>query len=144
MSIFKEFREFISRGNVIDLAVGIVIGASFNAIVDALVKGILMPLVGLLTGGINFADKKIVIRPAEVVNGREIPENALYYGQVIQAIISFVIVALAVFLLIKAINRLRRLTEKQNQEAEAQTPPSPAPEVILLEEIRDLIKNFKN
>ncbi|MCX7649641.1 MAG: large-conductance mechanosensitive channel protein MscL [Flavobacteriales bacterium] len=140
MSIFKEFREFISRGNVIDLAVGIVIGASFNAIVDALVKGILMPLVGLLTGGINFADKKIVIRPAEVVNGREIPENALYYGQVIQAIISFVIVALAVFLLIKAINRLRRLTEKQNQEAEAQTPPPPAPEVVLLEEIRDLLK----
>lgn len=79
---------------------------------DALVKGILMPLVGLLTGGINFVDKKIVIRPAEVVNGREIPENALYYGQVVQAIISLVIVAFAVFLLIKAINRLRRLAEK--------------------------------
>lgn len=140
MSLFKEFREFISRGNVIDLAVGIVIGASFNAIVDALVKGILMPLVGLVTGGMNFADKKIVIRPAEVIDGKEIPENALQYGLVIQAVISFLIVAFAVFMLIKGINRLRRHTEKKREEAAAEAPPPPSPEVVLLQEIRDLLK----
>lgn len=141
MSLFKEFREFISRGNVIDLAVGIVIGASFNAIVDALVKGILMPLVGLVTGGMNFADKKIVIRPAEVIDGKEIPENALQYGLVIQSVISFLIVAFAVFMLIKGINRLRRHTEKKKEEeASAAAPPPPSPEVVLLQEIRDLLK----
>lgn len=140
MSLFKEFREFISRGNVIDLAVGIVIGASFNAIVDALVKGILMPLVGLVTGGMNFADKKIVIRPAEVIDGKEIPENALQYGLVIQSVISFLIVAFAVFMLIKGINRLRRHTEKKREEAAAEAPPPPSPEVVLLQEIRDLLK----
>lgn len=142
MGIFREFREFISRGNVIDLAVGIVIGASFNAIVDALVKGILMPLVGLLTGGMNFADKKIVIRPAEVIDGKEIPENALQYGLVIQSVISFLIVAFAVFMLIKGINRLRRLTEKKKEEAAvAAAPPPPSQEVVLLQEIRDLLKS---
>lgn len=141
MSLIKEFREFISRGNVIDLAVGIVIGASFNAIVDALVKGILMPLVGLLTGGMNFADKKIVIRPAEVIDGKEIPENALQYGLVIQSVISFLIVAFAVFMLIKGINKLRRITEKKKEEeAAAEAPPPPAQEVVLLQEIRDLLK----
>lgn len=140
MSLFKEFREFISRGNVIDLAVGIVIGASFNAIVDALVKGILMPLVGLVTGGMNFADKKIVIRQAEVIDGKEIPENALQYGLVIQSVISFLIVAFAVFMLIKGINRLRRHTEKKREEAAAEAPPPPSPEVVLLQEIRDLLK----
>jgi len=141
MSLFKEFREFISRGNVIDLAVGIVIGASFNAIVDALVKGILMPLVGLLTGGMNLADKKIILRPAEIIDGKEIPENALQYGIVIQSIISFLIVAFAVFLLIKGINRLRRLSQKKKEEEIVTSPPPPSQEVVLLQEIRDLLKS---
>lgn len=143
MSIFKEFREFISRGNVIDLAVGVVIGSAFTSIVDAIVKGILMPVVGLFTGGINFADKKLVLRPAvTTADGKQIPENALLYGDVIQAVISFLIVAFAIFLLIKGINNIRRLSEKKKSEEAAQaSPPPPSPEVLLLQEIRDLLRH---
>ncbi|MCS6982003.1 MAG: large-conductance mechanosensitive channel protein MscL [Flavobacteriales bacterium] len=143
MHFIKEFREFISRGNVIDLAVGVVIGSAFTSIVDTLVKGILMPVVGLFTGGINFAEKKLVLRPAVTTeDGKQIPENALLYGEVIQAVISFLIVAFVIFILVKGINNLRRLSEKKKSEEVAQSPPPPpSPEVLLLQEIRDLLRS---
>src|SRR5687767_10569954 len=101
MSFLKEFKNFAVRGNVVDLAVGVVIGAAFNKIVDAFVKGIMMPPLGYLTGGMDFTDKKIVLQPAVLDDKGVIitPENAIRYGDFIQATIVFVITAFAVFLL---------------------------------------------
>src|SRR4051812_23888122 len=110
MPFIKEFKEFAIRGNVIDLSVGIIVGASFNKIVDVIVAGIIMPPLGLITGGLNFSDKKIIIRrPVYNASGKIVePENAIKYGELIQATIVFLITAFAVFLLIKAINLLRK------------------------------------
>ncbi|HEY6163098.1 MAG TPA: large-conductance mechanosensitive channel protein MscL [Bacteroidia bacterium] len=138
MPFLREFREFAVRGNMIDLAVGIIVRASFNKIVDVFVHGILMPPLGYLTGGLNFADKKIVIRKALFdPQGRlHEPENAIKYGEMIQAIIIFIITAFAVFVLIKGINILRkRHAEKGGSKEEA-----PTAEEKLLMEIRDLLK----
>jgi large conductance mechanosensitive channel len=138
MSFFKDFKEFAMKGNVIDLAVAVVIGAAFGKIVSSLVNDIIMPLLGILTGGINFSDKKIVLQPAQLdAAGKVIkPANDLTYGVFIQATIDFILIALAIFIVVRAINSLKK--------KEAATPPPPAVpsnEEKLLTEIRDLLKN---
>ena len=131
MSLLKEFREFAMRGNVVDLAVGVIIGAAFGKIVSSLVADIIMPPLGLLIGGVDFKQFHWVIRAAEGVT----PAVVMNYGQFIQNIFDFVIVAFAIFLAIKLMNKMRR------QEAEEPAaPPAPTTEEKLLTEIRDLLK----
>src|ERR1700761_7242975 len=139
MKIISEFREFISRGNVIDLAVGVIIGAAFNKIVSALVDEVIMPVVGLLTAGVDFAELKIVLKPAGATAKQ--PEVAIPCGAFINALVQFLIVALTVFLMVKAVNMLRRFTARQEEaEAAAEVPPAPTPTEALLMEIRDELK----
>jgi len=131
MSMVKEFKEFIMRGNVIDLAVGIVIGAAFGKIVSSLVADIIMPPLGLLIGGVNFTDLKVVL--GTPLSGGE--PVTLNYGNFIQVLFDFVIVAFAIFLVVKMVNRLKR------KQAEApDVPPAPTKDQVLLTEIRDLLK----
>jgi large conductance mechanosensitive channel len=127
MSMVSEFKEFIARGNVVDLAVGVVIGGAFGKIVDSFVNGIIMPVVGLATGGIDFNAQKIILKAAE----GDVPEVAIAYGSFIGTIITFLIVAAAVFMMVKAINRIRQ---------PAAAPPAGPTDVELLAEIRDLLK----
>ena len=137
--MLKEFKEFIARGSVIDLAVGIIIGAAFTAIVNSLVNDIIMPPIGLLLGGIDFSDFFITLKgpsQATLKAARDSGAVVIAYGQFINAVIKFVIVALAVFLLIKQVNTFLR---KKPPEPEA--PPPPTPEVELLTQIRDLLKS---
>ena len=134
MGIFSEFREFIARGNVIDLAVGVIIGASFNKIVDSLVNQVVMPPIGLLMGGLDFSKLQWVLRPDDPATAiNELV--AIQYGAFINTLIQFLIVAWVVFMLIKGVNTLRR------QQAEAPAPEAPTPSETLLVEIRDLLKN---
>ena len=131
MSMVKEFKEFIMRGNVIDLAVGIVIGAAFGKIVSSLVADIIMPPLGLLIGGVNFTELRVVLGPP--LSGGE--PVTLNYGNFIQVMFDFVIVAFAIFLVVKMVNRLKR------KQAEApDVPPAPTKDQVLLTEIRDLLK----
>ncbi len=128
-----EFKEFAMRGNVIDLAVGVVIGAAFGKIVTALVDKVIMPPLGLLIGGVDFAKLGIVLKEATVdAAGKEVPAVVLAYGEFINAIVQFVIVAFAIFLVVKAINRLH----KKPAEAPAATPE----DILLLREIRDTLR----
>lgn len=135
MGFIKEFKEFAIKGNVVDLAVGVIIGAAFNKIVDVFVNGIILPPLGYITGGLNFNDKKLVLRHAiSDASGKIIePENAIKYGELIQNIIVFTITAFAVFILIKGINALRRKQEKDKAEELSSQEK-------LLVEIRDLLK----
>ncbi|OQW96383.1 MAG: large-conductance mechanosensitive channel [Verrucomicrobia bacterium A1] len=134
MSIIKEFREFAIKGNMIDMAVGIIIGGAFGKIVSSLVADVLMPPLGMLMGGVDFADKMITLREA----AEGVTAVQIKYGAFINNTIDFLIVALAVFMMVKAINKLKR------QEAAAPTPPAvPPPPTVqetLLAEIRDLLK----
>jgi large conductance mechanosensitive channel len=134
MGLLKEFKEFAMKGSVVDLAVGVVIGAAFGKIVTSAVNDLIMPPIGLLTGGVDFSAKKIVLKEA-VMNGDKVvtPENAIRYGAFINNCIDFLIVAIAIFIVIKLINKMRR-TE----------PPPPAPptkEEQLLIDIRDILKS---
>lgn len=124
MGWVKEFRDFINRGNVIDLAVGIVIGAAFTAIVSSLVDDLLMPIIGMVTGGIDFTGLAITVGDA-----------SLAYGNFIQAILNFLIIAFAVFWLVRVVNRFR-----QQEEAKPAEPEAPTTEEKLLTEIRDLLR----
>ena len=132
MSLLSEFKTFAMRGNVVDLAVGVVIGAAFGKIVSALVSGIVMPPIGLLVGGVNFADLAITLK-----EGSEGVEPVLLqYGAFLQTVVDFTIVAFVIFMVIKVMNAL--------QKKKAEVPPEPAPpseEVKLLTEIRDALKN---
>ena len=134
---FAEFKEFISRGNVMDLAVGMIIGSAFTAIVNSLVNHIVMPIIGVIMGGINFENLKIVITPADEAAG--VAEAAICYGSFIQAIVNFLLIALVIFLMVKAINSFHRKKEEPKEEAPA-APPEPSEEVKLLREIRDSLK----
>jgi large conductance mechanosensitive channel len=130
--MLKEFRDFIARGNVVDLAVGVIIGGAFGAIVKSLVDQIIMPPIGLLTGGVDFAALKWVLKPA----AGKVAEVAVGYGVFINTVIQFLIVAAAIFLMVKAINTLRR------EEAQAPAEPAaPTTSEALLTEIRDLLKS---
>ena len=132
MGMVSEFKEFIAKGNVVDLAVGVVIGAAFGKIVTALVDGIVMPAIGALTGGVSVSDWKYVITPAQIgADGTEtVAEVAIKYGAFIQTAIDFLLIALVIFVFLKAYNRMR-------------TPPAdpePGEDVLLLREIRDELK----
>ncbi|MBL8243051.1 MAG: large-conductance mechanosensitive channel protein MscL [Rhodanobacteraceae bacterium] len=136
MSFMSEFRDFAMRGNVVDLAVGVIIGGAFGKIVSALVDKVMMPPLGFILGGIDFADKKVVLQAAVMEADKVIkPEVAVGYGEFINAAIQFVIVAWALFLVIKAMNRIK----KKAAEAPAAPPPTPE-DIALLREIRDLLK----
>ncbi|MDX5331058.1 MAG: large-conductance mechanosensitive channel protein MscL [Caulobacteraceae bacterium] len=135
MSIVSEFREFIARGNVIDLAVGVIIGASFNAIVKSLVDQVVMPPIGLLTGGIDFSRLKWVLRPEDPAT-EAVEQVAIQYGAFINTVIQFLIVAWVVFLLVKAVNSIRRKEAEKPPEA----APAPTPSEVLLMEIRDQLR----
>ena len=136
MGLIKEFKEFAMRGNVLDMAVGIVIGGAFGKIVSSFVEDILMPPIGVLMGGVNFTDLKVVFKQA-VMDGENVvtPEVALRYGNFIQVIIDFLIIAFAIFMLLKAVNKFN----KKKEEAPA-APEAPPADVQLLTEIRDLLQ----
>lgn len=135
MSIFKEFREFISRGNVVDLAVGVIIGAAFNGIVKSLVDQVIMPPIGLLTGGLDFSKLEWVLKPEDPATDA-IEKVAVQYGAFINTLIQFLIVAAVVFLLVKAVNSIRRAEAAEPGPSE---PPAPTTGEALLMEIRDLL-----
>ena len=131
MSVLSEFKAFAVKGNVVDMAVGIIIGAAFGKIVSSFVGDVVMPPIGLLIGGVDFSDLAFTLRPAEGA----LPAVVMSYGKFIQSVIDFVIVAFAIFMGVKAINRLKR------EEAVAPTlPPAPSTQEVILGEIRDLLK----
>lgn len=135
-NILQEFKTFAMRGNVIDMAVGIIIGGAFGKIVSSIVGDIIMPAVGLLVGGVNFTDLKIVMKHAVIEGDKVIsPAVTINYGNFIQVTFDFIIIAFAVFLLVKGVNSL----SKKKEEAPAAAPPIPA-DIQLLSEIRDLLK----
>ena len=123
----EEFKQFIARGNVMDMAVGVIIGGAFNAITTSLINDIIMPVLGIFTGSISFAEQSVTIQGAVIT-----------YGNFIQAILNFLIMAFVVFCLVKTMNRLHR--KRKEAPAEPPTPPAPSNEEKLLMEIRDLLK----
>lgn len=128
-----EFKKFISRGNVVDLAVGVVVGGAFTSIVTSLVKDIIMPICGLLFGGIDFTSLRYVIRSA----AGDVPEAAIYYGNFIQNVVNFLLISFVIFCVIKTINHFHKKEEK------AAPAPTPSEEVKLLTEIRDALREQK-
>ena len=132
MGMVQEFKEFAMRGNVVDLAVGVVIGGAFGKIVSSVVADVIMPPIGLMMGGVDFSDLKVVLKDAI----GEVPAVTLNYGSFIQTCVDFLIVAFAIFMLIKALNSMQR----KKEEVPAAPPPPPAQEVLLTE-IRDLLKS---
>ena len=144
-NLFKEFKDFINKGNVVDMAVGVVIATAFGNITKSLVADIIMPLVGLLTGGVSVSDLKYVLAPEVLDEAGAVltPENAIRYGLFIQFIIDFIIIALAVFVFVKVIEKMKNIRAKKEEEAVVEEAPAPAPsnEEVLLTEIRDLLKN---
>lgn len=132
--MWEDFKKFALKGNVVDMATGVVIGSAFGKIVSSLVNDIIMPLLGLLTGGINLTSSKWVIREAV---GDAQPELSLNYGQFMQSIIDFFIIALSIFLVIRLFQKFRK---NQQEEVPPEKEPEPTNEEILLTEIRDLLK----
>ena len=132
-----EFKEFAVKGNALDMAVGVIIGAAFGKIVSSIVDDIIMPPIGWLIGGVDFSNLKITLPAEQIVEGVATQPATINYGMFIQNVIDFLIVTLCVFLLVKAINKL---TKKKEQETPA-APPAPSAEEKLLTEIRDLMKN---
>ena len=130
--MLADFRAFIMRGNVLDLAVGVVIGAAFGAIVTSLVNDIIMPPIGMLMGGVDFSDLKIVLKEAV---SADVPEVAIYYGRFINAVISFLIIALAVFLMVRAFTRMQDFASRKKVE-EAKAEMVPTTEELMLEELK--------
>ncbi|MFA5593017.1 MAG: large conductance mechanosensitive channel protein MscL [Micavibrio sp.] len=133
--MLKEFKEFIARGSVFDMAVGIVMGAAFTAIVNSAVADLIMPLVGVLTSGVDFSDKFIALNGesyASIAAAKAAAAPIITYGVFVNAIINFIIVSFVLFMLIKQVNRLKK--------AEAAAPSEPPADVVLLSEIRDLLK----
>ncbi len=131
MPIVKEFKEFAMRGNVVDMAVGIIIGGAFGKIVSSLVNDVIMPPLGLLIGGVDFSDLWITLKNATATE----PAVVLRYGTFINTVVDFVIVAFAIFMVIKGMNTLKR-----KEEAKPAAPPAPPKQEVLLTEIRDLLK----
>jgi len=130
--MLKEFKEFISRGNVIDLAVGVIMGGAFGKIVTSLVNDIIMPLVGIILGGINFTSLSIKIKDSNIM-----------YGSFIQNIVDFLIVAACIFFMVKVINQLNSLHKKKEEKKIEEVAQKKSDDILLLEEIRDLLKKQK-
>lgn len=135
MSILSEFKAFAVKGNVVDMAVGIIIGAAFGKIVSSFVGDVVMPPLGVLIGGVDFTDLAITLKAAE----GDLPAVVLAYGKFIQTVIDFLIVAFAIFMGIKVLNKLKR-----EEAAAPEAPPAPSKEQELLSEIRDLLKAQQN
>ncbi len=134
MGMMKEFKEFAVKGNVVDMAVGIIIGAAFGKIVSSFVGGVLMPPIGVLLGGVDFTNLAFTVKAA----AGDLPAVVISYGKFIQTIIDFIIIAFAIFIAVKGINSLKK------QEAEApKAPPEPPAQEVLLTQIRDLLKERK-
>ena len=131
MSMMSEFRAFAMRGNVVDMAVGIVIGGAFGKIVSSFVNDVLMPPIGIALGGVNFSDLAVTLKEAS----GEIAAVTLNYGAFVQTVVDFIIIAFAIFMVVKAMN-----TMKKKEEAAPPPPPKPSAEETLLAEIRDLLK----
>jgi large conductance mechanosensitive channel len=152
MGLLQEFKTFALKGNVVDMAVGVIIGGAFGKIVTSLVNDILMPPLGVIMGGKNFADLSLVIKrgvPAvmdgDVVVTPEVAEVVWKYGAFIQQVVDFLIIAVSIFVLIKVVNKLTSLRNKEEEAPEPEPAPAPEPEPtkeeLLLTEIRDLLKN---
>ena len=131
MSMMSEFKDFAMRGNVVDMAVGIVIGGAFGKIVSSFVADVVMPPIGLLVGGVNFSDLAIILKQAE----GEVAAVTMNYGNFLQTLFDFIIIAFAIFMVIKGMNSM-----KKKEEEEPEAPPEPSKEEVLLSEIRDLLK----
>ena len=142
----KEFKKFISKGNVMEMAVGLIMATYFGAIIKSLVNDIIMPPIGKLLGGVDFSQLKIIIQPAIAETskgaGDGIAEVAMKYGAFLNTILVFLIVAYAVFIVVKLYNKMKESMEKKKEEAPA-APPAPSKEEVLLAEIRDLLKAGK-
>jgi len=137
MGMVSEFKEFAMRGNVVDLAVGVVIGAAFGKIVSSLVNDVIMPLVGFLVGGVDFSALAVTLKEASLdAAGAEVPAVLIKYGAFIQTIVDFLIIAFAIFVAVKVMNSLKR-----KEEAAPAAPAEPSDEVKLLTEIRDALKS---
>jgi large conductance mechanosensitive channel len=134
MSMASEFKEFIMRGSVVDLAVGVIIGGAFGKIISSLVDQVIMPPIGLLTAGVDFAQLKLVLKAADPVAKK--PEVAILYGAFLNTCIQFLIIAFVIFLIVQGVNRLRRA---QAAAPAPETPPAPTPTETLLTEIRDAL-----
>ena len=135
-----EFKEFAMKGNVVDMAIGVVIGAAFGKITTSLVNDVIMPLISRITGGVDFSAWKWVLKAAEVAeDGTEIPEIAVNYGSFIAVVLDFLIIAFVLFLVVKAINKLRSIGKEPEEPVEEEAP-SPTSEELLTE-IRDLLKD---
>jgi large conductance mechanosensitive channel len=132
MSILREFKEFAIKGNAIDMAIGIIIGAAFGKIISSLVDDIIMPPIGMLVGGVDFTNLAVTLKEATM----DTPAVTLNYGNFIQTLVNFTIIAFAIFMIVKLINRFRR-------KQEAAPEPVPSKEALLLAEIRDLLKERK-
>jgi large conductance mechanosensitive channel len=147
MGLLKEFRDFAIKGNVVDLAVGVIIGAAFGKIITSLVKDVIMPPIGKVTGGVSFTDMFYVLdstkvgtnNVASLAQAQSLGVPVLAYGSFIQNVIDFLIVAFCIFLMVKAINTVRKRFEKQQEVAPA-TPPAPTPTELILSDIRDLLR----
>lgn len=141
VAFLEEFKAFAMKGNVIDLAVGVVIGGAFGKIVSSVVADVIMPVIGLVVGGVNFTDLKLEMKPAEVIDGVEKAAVTLNYGNFLQASFDFLIIAFSIFLFIRFISRMT--AKKEEAPAPAPEPPKPSTEEVLLGEIRDLLKGQK-
>ena len=139
MGFLKEFKAFALKGNVMDMAVGVIIGGAFGKIVTSLVNDIIMPPIGLLIGGVDFTNLKLVIKKAVIEGGAEVaPAVTWNYGAFIQQVVDFTILAFCVFMMVKIMNKLLKKEEKKSAPAPA--PPAPSKEELLLTEIRDILK----
>lgn len=140
-TLLKDFKAFALKGNVIDMAVGVIIGGAFGKIVSSLVADVIMPPIGLLIGGVNFTDLKWVMKPAVVEDGKEVVAAVtLNYGNFLQVTFDFLIIAFSIFLFVKLITQLTT-RKKEEKPAAPPAPPAPSREEVLLTEIRDLLKN---
>jgi large conductance mechanosensitive channel len=134
MSMIKEFKDFAVKGNVVDMAVGIIIGAAFGKIVSSFVGDVIMPPIGVLLGGVDFTNLALTVKEAS----GDLPAVVISYGKFIQSVVDFTIIAFAIFIAVKAINSLKR-----KEEESPQAPPEPPAQEVLLTEIRDLLKERK-
>ncbi len=142
MGFLKEFKAFALKGNVMDMAVGVIIGGAFGKIVTSLVNDVIMPPIGLVVGGVDFTDLKLVIKKAVIEGGAEIaPAVTWNYGAFIQQVVDFTILAFCVFMMVKIMNKMMK--KEEAKPAPAPAPPAPSKEEVLLTEIRDLLKEQK-
>lgn len=141
--MWNDFKKFAFRGNVVDMAVGVIIGGAFSKIVTALVNNIIMPLLSIIIGKINFSDLKWVISPEKTVDGVTTPENAMHYGDFIQSVIDFFIIAFCIFIFVRIISKAHEKLERKSGSGEDDAPKKPSTDELLTE-IRDILKEDKS